>query len=209
MDAGGVFFSNVNEETPFLTSIAERYEADPVVFQAEVAGRQHEYESDERTAHEVLADCLLAAGGALPLGLDEQWADELYLSCVSGYGETFAQVERVRREHPRLRLALANNEAAHWDRLKNDKHGHFDLFEVLCSSWVVGEVKPSKAYFDRALERCGGERGRSVLIDDRPAVVAAAEANGLHSVLLEHPSGIHAALDAALERLGTSIGGTR
>lgn len=198
VDAGGVLFNNVNEETAFLDRLAARYGADAAALRTVVAARQHEYEADARHAHDVLEECLRAAGWPGTGRLDRRWTDRLYLRSVRPHAPVFEQLAELRRARSNLTLVLANNEAAHWDSLKNLRFGHFDLFDVIGSSWALKAVKPDVGYFDRLLDMCQGDAGSAVLIDDRQTVISAAARHGIKAVRLADPTRIPAVLAEAL-----------
>jgi putative hydrolase of the HAD superfamily len=101
-----------------------------------------------------------------------------------------------------LRTALVTNNIAEvrdgWKRLLPDD----DLFEVVIDSSEVGVRKPDPRIYRLALDRLGGvEPGRAALLDDAPGNVAAAQAIGMHGILVGvHPPDSLSELDALLEQ---------
>jgi putative hydrolase of the HAD superfamily len=195
MDAGGLLFNNVTEETEFLPALARRHGADSSELRRQLDRRDSGYETGTRHVHEVLADCLTAAG-AKANGLEQEWADALYLESVRAYEAAFEALRQLRSERPDLVLALANNEAEHWDQLKNARYGHLALFDIVGSSWRLGAVKPGPEYFDRLLAACGCVPAEAVLVDDNPGNVDGARRFGMASVHITGPAELPAALAA-------------
>ncbi|MFB8235461.1 HAD family hydrolase [Kitasatospora purpeofusca] len=190
IDAGGVLFNNISEETDFLDRLARRYGADPALLPAALDERDAAYEVGRAHVHDVLRDALVAAGAPADLTVEPDWLDAQYLDCLVAHAPAFTMLAELREHRPDLRLVLANNEAAHWDRVKDGRHGHLGLVDVIASSWQVGRVKPSAEFFAAVSRSCGHPLDRSLLIDDNPEVLAAAERLGLHV--------LHAASPAAL-----------
>lgn len=197
VDAGGVLFNNVTEETTFIARVAREYGAEPALLRAAVDDRDLEYEVDDRHVHAVLVDCLIAAG-APHARLDPDWIDAQYLASVRANDVVFAFLRALREVSSRPRLALANNEAAHFDEIKDRRFGHFGLFDEICSSWRLRAVKPSEVFFARMLEVCHCTGQHAVLVDDNPHVVQAAAALGVVTVLVEDPDDLPARLGDVL-----------
>lgn len=181
IDAGGVLFNNVTEDSTFIADAAACLDLDPATMLAAYTSGEGEFEVGRRPVREVI-DRGLRARGRLPMG-DARWpvVERLYL-------------EAVRPNRPLLRLlaeydgpatlVLANNEAEHWDRLKDRAFGHWGPFSRLACSWRLGACKPTVEYFDavgRLLEPAPAHRWH--LLDDHPEVVAAARRYGLRATL--------------------------
>lgn len=60
-----------------------------------------------------------------------------------------------------------------------------DLFELVIDSSAVGLRKPNPEIFQLALDQLGVAAREAVFLDDAPGNVAAAEALGLHAILVE------------------------
>ncbi|MFC5286630.1 HAD family hydrolase [Actinokineospora guangxiensis] len=202
LDAGGILFSNVTEESDFLVELAERHGADLDRLAARLDARDGEYEVDRRHVHDVLIDCIAEAGGSRERW-DADWVDARYRANVRAHPVAFAALGRFRDRHPGVLLALANNEAAHWDRLKDRDHHHLDRFDVIGSSWALAAVKPGEDYFDRLLAACGRKAEEALFIDDNADNVTAATRYGIHSVLATDPE----IAAGALSGLGSGWGG--
>ncbi|GAA0596014.1 hypothetical protein GCM10010394_26910 [Streptomyces crystallinus] len=201
VDAGGILFNNINEETSFIADIARRYAVDENRLLVGVLASAHLYESGSAHAHDVLRQLLEEAGSPLADAFDGEWVDRLYASHVHCHRANLVELAEVARARPELTLVLANNEAEHWDHLKDRHHGHYRLFDHLCSSWRVGQVKPSAAYFAETLDRCGAGPHEALMIDDRPAVVAAARGLGMRTLHVTRPEVLRTHLRATVENL--------
>ncbi|WP_405590391.1 HAD family hydrolase [Streptomyces sp. NBC_01190] len=110
----------------------------------------------------------------------------------------------MRRHRPDLLLVLANNEAARWDAVKERAHGHLALFDVVASSWRVGQVKPTPAFFAAVARHCGRPLDDAVMVDDNPEVIAAARQQGLGVLLADTPAALAAGV-AGLLRAGAGM----
>lgn len=201
IDAGGVLFNNITEETSFVGDIARRYAVDEHRLIRAVQASAPLYESGVCHVHDVLRSLLEEAGSPLAGAFDEAWVDRLYADRVRSYDHNGAELAAVARDHPELALVLANNEAEHWDHIKNERHHHYGLFSHLCSSWRVGQVKPSAAYFAAALARCGVEPHQALMVDDRVSVVTAARDLGMHTLHISSPAVLRTRLRSTVEGL--------
>lgn len=205
IDAGGVLFNNILEETYFVGELARQYAADPDRLLANLKSSAHRYESGAGHVHTVLRDTLIAAGAVRAHEFDADWADRLYLSSLRCYDDNVAALAEVGWAYPGLTLVLANNEAEHWDELKNTGFGHYQHFDRLCSSWRMGQVKPSAAYFATVLDHCGAQARESLMIDDRAAVIEVARALGMRTLHIRTPEVLRAQLLSTVEGLTTSV----
>lgn len=206
VDAGGVLFNNINEETSFLPDIARRYGVDESRLLGAVLSSAHAYESGACHAHDVLRGLLEEAGSPFADAadgewFDGQWVDRLYAAHVRCYHSNVVELAEVARARPELALVLANNEAEHWDHLKNRRHDHYRLFDHLCSSWRVGQVKPSAEYFAETLVRCGVDPHEALMIDDRTTVIAVARDLGMRTLHVSSPEVLRSHLREAVENL--------
>ncbi|WP_055523247.1 HAD family hydrolase [Streptomyces graminilatus] len=200
VDAGGVLFNNINEETEFLARVAEHHGVD----RAELTWRAMEaarvYESGRQHVHQVFRRIL---GGRSWTGrgiLDPRWLDRTYMDCVRAYDDNARVLRELREERPDLTMVLTNNEAEHWDRLKDEEYGHLDMFDVLCSSWRVHRVKPAPAFFAAALSLCRASAGETLLVDDRLPVLRAGASLGMRVLHVSTP-------DVLADRLGALVHG--
>ncbi|OAR23502.1 hypothetical protein A8W25_28825 [Streptomyces sp. ERV7] len=201
VDAGGILFNNINEETSFIPDIARRYAVDESRLLAAVLSSAHAYESGASHAYDVLRGLLEEAGSPFADTFDGEWVDRLYATHVRCYRSNAVELAEVARAHPELTLVLANNEAEHWDHLKNRHHDHYRLFDHLCSSWRVGQVKPSAEYFAETLARCGADPRETLMIDDRTTVIAAARDLGMRTLHVSSPEVLRTHLRETVENL--------
>ncbi|GAU67170.1 putative hydrolase [Streptomyces sp. NBRC 110611] len=199
MDAGGVLFNNVTEETDFLVRLADRHGADPHRLRSEIDARDAAYETGRAHVHDVLRDALAAAGAPADVAVDARWLDDLYGDCLAVHPGAFTAIDAIRRHRPDVLLVLTNNEAAHWDRVKDDRYGHLGRFDVIASSWQVREVKPARAFFEAVALRCGRPLDGAVLLDDNPEVLAEAGRQGLRTLHVESPSTLPEAVASLLD----------
>lgn len=207
VDAGGILFNNINEETSFVPDLARRYAVDESRLLDSVLASAHAYENGACHAHDVLRGLLEEAGSPFADAYDGAWVDRLYASHVRCYRSNVVALTEVARAHPELALVLANNEAEHWDHLKNQHHGHYGVFDHLCSSWRVGRVKPSAEYFAETLGRCGADPREALMIDDRATVVAAARDLGMRTLHVRTPEVPRTHLRQTVENLVPSARG--
>ncbi|QBJ98211.1 HAD family hydrolase [Rhodococcus sp. ABRD24] len=199
VDAGGVLFNNILEETCFVRDLARRYDADPDRLLTEMKSSAHHYESGAGHVHGVLYDTLTAAGAARAHEFDAYWADQLYLASVHCYDDNVAALAEVVRAHSGLTVVLANNEAEHWDELKNAHFGHYRHFDRLCSSWRMGQVKPSAEYFTTVLDHCEAQARESLMIDDRAEVIDVARTLGMSALHVRTPAMLRSQLLSTVE----------
>jgi len=191
VDAGGVLFDNVTESSDFVGDLARAHEVDPRVVLASVESVDADYETNSRSVHAVLAEALRAAGSST--AYDAAAVDRLYVASVVAHPHVFAQLRLLRRRCDVV-LALANNEAERWDRLKDEQFGHLGLFDVIGSSWRLRHVKPSAEYFASLLDACRCSAAEAHLLDDNPHVVEGARLFGLTATLVTGPDAAAAAL---------------
>lgn len=202
LDAGGVLFNNVGAESGFVTAIAERYQVDEHVLGAELFSAAHRYESGAENVHDVIADVL----GALDrtAHVDTAWLDRMYLRSVRVHEPVFRAVRAVRRR--KVAVVLANNEAEHWDRLKDTRFGHLGLADAVCSSWKIGHVKPSAEFFAALVSACPGAASTMLFVDDRPSVLAVATDLGMRTLHVADPAELPARLGCVLGGAASSYG---
>ena len=84
------------------------------------------------------------------------------------------------------RVAMITNNVAEFRELWRAMLPLDELFDVVIDSSEVGIRKPDPRIFHLALEALGGvDPTRSVFLDDYPGNVVAAEAIGMHGILVE------------------------
>jgi putative hydrolase of the HAD superfamily len=113
--------------------------------------------------------------------------------------EVVAVAQRIRATD--VRTAIVTNNAAEfrdgWKALIDID----SIAEIVVDSSEVGVRKPNPAIFHLTLDRLGGVAPeRAIFLDDAPGNIRAAEALGIHAILVEDdPSPAVAELEAALE----------
>jgi putative hydrolase of the HAD superfamily len=175
VDAGGVLFNNVIEDSSFLAKVAGAFNVDTNVLRRLYEAEDERFETNRVGVDDVLRTCLTALGVATLNARDFRAIDRLYLESVQPNVSLFAFLRDVRVMG--LTLVLANNEAKRWEQLKHQAFRHLDLFDVVASSWRVGAVKPAAGYFaclDDLLYPT--QRSRWRLLDDNHANVTGARA---------------------------------
>jgi HAD superfamily hydrolase (TIGR01509 family) len=63
------------------------------------------------------------------------------------------------------------------------RSGHYDMFDAVYASHLIGLAKPDTAFYTYILKREGCRAEQAVFIDDLPANVEAAGVLGIHSLL--------------------------
>jgi epoxide hydrolase-like predicted phosphatase len=157
----------------------------------------HPWHQAERGELDIQAtrDAILAA--ALAEGLDIDLFDVFGMMAGSGGEVRTDMVERTRRLRVEgYRTALITNNVAEFRDFWRPLLPLDELFDVVIDSSEVGMRKPDPRIFELALTQMGGiDPTRSVFLDDYPGNITAAEALGMHGVLVE------AAYDDAIRQL--------
>ena len=178
MDAGGVLFNNVIEDSAFMPTIAAAFGVDAGQLRQLYKEGDNRFEKNEIDVGDFLKSCLMT------LGVDElndealETIDRIYVKSVTPNEELFLVLRRLRSIG--RKLALVNNEGERWEKLKHRCFGHLDLFDVIASSWKLRACKPEREYF-RRLEQVldPAPKQRWWLVDDNGDVVAAARASAI------------------------------
>lgn len=178
IDAGGVLFDNVIENSTFIADAARLLGVGSAELLAEYTSHETEFESNRAGVYQLLANWVQRIRGHdLDMAVRAR-IDELYLAATVPNTAMFSALRAVRDVGKTL--VLANNEAEHWDRIKDRIFGHFDLFDFHGSSWRLGVPKPSPEYFTQLdLLLSPLSRWQWHLLDDNPGVVARAREEGI------------------------------
>jgi len=109
------------------------------------------------------------------------------LGAMSGTGVRDDMVERTwALKAAGLRLGMITNNVAEFREFWRAMLPVDELFDVVIDSSEVGMRKPDPAIFHLALESLGSiEPARSVFLDDYAGNIVAAEAVGMHAILVE------------------------
>lgn len=181
LDAGGVLFNNLREDSAFFSELAGRFDVPLPELLSAYERMERDYEVGRRDVREVIEDALRLAGAPASMVLPRSWLDELYLRCIVANEDVFSIARRL-RSRPALETVLANNEARHWDEVRNARFGHFGLFDHLACSWLIEAQKPEREFFRRATERCAARPEEVLFVDDSEEVMAAARDFGFRAV---------------------------
>jgi putative hydrolase of the HAD superfamily len=178
IDAGGVLFDNVIEDSEFIHDVADAFRVDEMQLLAAYNAADASFETNEVCVRDVLRDSVQRLGGARLDATDLRRIDELYAASLVPNHYMFALLQRARARG--FTLVLTNNEAERWDRIKHAAFGFLDLFDHVASSWKLGVCKPTHAYFQRldALLH-PRRRGHWRLLDDNVEVIRQARAAGV------------------------------
>ena len=113
---------------------------------------------------------LLTLMAAIPAHITPMPASVALLECVRGAGH---------------RLALLSNMPRPYADHLEARHACFGWFEARVFSGRVGLMKPERAMFDLARDALALDLERALFIDDHPANVEAARAQGWRALLFE------------------------
>jgi putative hydrolase of the HAD superfamily len=178
MDAGGVLFNNVIEDSAFMQMVATEFGVDAEQLGLLYKEGDTRFEKNEVDVRDSLKSCLMALGADEPSGEALETIDLIYVKSVTTNEELFVALRRLRSIG--RKLVLVNNEGERWEQLKHRRFGHLDLFDVIASSWKLRACKPEREYF-RRLEHLLDPvpKERWWLVDDNEDVVAAARASAI------------------------------
>ena len=126
------------------------------------------------------------ARGGLPRLPDEVWL-RAWRDIFHPFPESLAALDAV---PPGIRRVLVSNtNALHWEGVLGifDPADHVD---ALVLSFRVGATKPSRAFWDAALEAAGCTPGECLYADDGPALVDAAGRLGIPGFVAHGPGGL-------------------
>lgn len=126
------------------------------------------------------------ARGGLPRLPDEVWTGA-WRDIFRPLPEALAALDAVPRGI--RRVLVSNTNALHWEGVLGviDPEEHVD---ALVLSFRVGATKPSRAFWDAALEAAGCEPGECLYADDIPALVEAAADLGIPGFVARGPGGL-------------------
>lgn len=124
--------------------------------------------------------------GGLPRLPDEVWA-RAWRDIFRPFPEALAALDAV--PHSVRRVLVSNTNALHWEGVLGifDPAKHVD---ALVLSFRVGATKPSRAFWDAALEAAGCDPGECLYADDSPALVEAAGRLGIPGFVARGPGGL-------------------
>jgi putative hydrolase of the HAD superfamily len=181
LDAGGVLFNNITEDSPFFDLLARRCGVDPAGLREAYARREDGVETGCTTGSDaVLAALTELSGSANDLSPD--WVRRWYGECVRPEQRLLNYLAERRAAGAGaggVRLTLADNEAYDWEMVKHGITRHLTLVDSLSSSWLLGLAKPGTAYFTAVLDRHQVDATEALLVDDNPVCLDAAHGLGI------------------------------
>jgi len=98
-----------------------------------------------------------------------------------------------------------NNESDELNRHRIDTFGLDEIFDAFLSSCWLGLRKPTRKFFDRALQIAQARPERSVFIDDRAQNIVPARELGMHTIHYQSPELLRSELGA----LGVTLNGNQ
>jgi putative hydrolase of the HAD superfamily len=198
LDAGGVLFNNVTEDSRFFSDLSRVSHITETLLLERYSAADHLFETNAQSVVSVIEDIIRSSSDVPSLVDDMRWLDEMYLSHVVPVPGIFELIRKI-RSTTSVSLALANNEAEHWDRLKNVYFQHFLLVDHVASSWHLGVCKPSDLFFSRALLECHADSEKVLMVDDNPDVISSAAAFGIKGHLFRTAELFAVALSSYLD----------
>jgi HAD superfamily hydrolase (TIGR01509 family) len=141
---------------------------------------ERQYDTGEITTSAFIAALRSAFG--ITAGDDaiaEAWSD-----IFEPNDDLMAQLPALKAVVKTLVLASNTNEL-HFTRIRRIMPGTIALFNATVVSFEVGVRKPSALFFERVIAATGGPAGACIYVDDRPDLVAAAEALGMRGCVYE------------------------
>ncbi len=118
--------------------------------------------------------------------------------------ETIAIARTVAAECVHWVMTL-NNESDELNRHRIDTFGLDEIFDAFLSSCWLGLRKPTRKFFDRALQIAQARPERSVFIDDRAQNIVPARDLGMHTIHYQSPELLRSELGA----LGVTLNGNQ
>ncbi|PFJ17146.1 hypothetical protein COD67_07655 [Bacillus cereus] len=181
IDAGGVLYTNVTEETHFFQELSQQLDVPKEALLKIYQSHEDDFEPDNMGIVEVFQKAIILLGQDMEKIKDFSWINELYLKHAQPFSEVFLLVNKLKK-YNLIKLALANNEARHWDEIKDSRYHHFELFDFIASSWSMKACKPEVEYFNRIMLSNNVKSSEMLLIDDNPEVIKAASQLGIDTI---------------------------
>lgn len=180
LDAGGVLFDNVTEDSTFVEAVGNRFGVNPDALRQRYLAEEARFETGACAGTEALAVALESLGIGRST-ISYRQLRMLYRSHVRPNVKLFDFL-RMRRQGAAgsaYHLTLANNEAWDWEDEKDRAFGHLRLYDSLSCSWLLGHAKPDPEYFLATLSQTGAEPSEALLIDDNDSCLDSARTLGL------------------------------
>jgi putative hydrolase of the HAD superfamily len=179
LDAGGVLFNNITEDSPFFDRLAHRCGVHPGGLRQAYAAREDAVETGCTTGSDAVLAALTELGGSTG-DLSPERVRRWYGECVRPDRRLLTRLaERRAAGASGVRITLADNEAYDWEMVKHSMTRHLTLVDSLSSSWLLGLSKPEPAYFTAVLDRHRVGAAEALLVDDNPVCLDAARGLGI------------------------------
>lgn len=128
-----------------------------------------------------------ARTGIAPEQICQDWMDLAKINTVL--------VEFVRSLRKKHRVYLLSNAIGPFLRRILEGNNLYDLFDGIIISSEIGLIKPSVAYFERAMELLDVNAANAVMIDDNPKNIAGAVQAGIKGLVFTDNEQLWAAWD--------------
>ena len=131
------------------------------------------------------------------LGLTPSEAGQAYAEFFAGDIPDQELLDFIRSLRPGHKTGLISNG---WPDLRDyiTRSGFLDAFDTLVISAEVGLMKPDLKIYQLALSRLDVQASQSVMVDDTPVNVEAADELGMHGILFESTGQVQHDLEAIL-----------
>jgi epoxide hydrolase-like predicted phosphatase len=131
------------------------------------------------------------------LGLPPSESEQVYLEFFAGDVLDQQLLDFIRSLRPGCKTGLISNG---WPDLRDyiRRSGFLDAFDALIISAEVGLMKPDPRIYELALGRLAVPASNSVLVDDTPVNVEAANELGMHGILFETTAQVRHDLESLL-----------
>jgi epoxide hydrolase-like predicted phosphatase len=131
------------------------------------------------------------------LGLPSGEAEQVYGEFFAGDVLDHQLIDFIRSLRPACRTGLISNG---WPDLRDyiRRSGFLDAFDTLIISAEVGLMKPDPKIYELALRTLDVPASHSVLVDDTPVNVEAANELGMHGILFETTAQVRHDLESLL-----------
>ena len=198
-DIGGVLASNGWDREQRKNAV-EQFGLDAADFQARHEEMVGPLEEGQISLDEYLHVTLFC----VPRTFSKDEFREFMLAQSVPNAETIGIARTVAAECVHWVMTL-NNESDELNRHRIDTFGLDEIFDAFLSSCWLGLRKPTRKFFDRALQIAQARPERSVFIDDRAQNIVPARELGMHTIHYQSPELLRSELGA----LGVTLNGNQ
>ncbi len=189
-DVGGVLLSNGWDRRARAAAIA-RFGLDGPEFERRHAAAEVDFETGRIDGTEYLDATVFYE----PRSFSPEQFREFMRAQSRPHPAAIAAARALRRDG-RYTMAALNNESRELNEYRIRTFGLAELFHAFFSSCYTGRRKPDPAAYRYALELAQRAPEESFFLDDRPENIAAAARLGLHTLQVQDPARLGAALAA-------------